>query len=340
MVSVHLPLAMAFTVLFADTVQTLFEPADTVTATVAPDVLGNLFVDAIDATVSVLPFVTVVLVVFVTFAGVTVTVSEQVPAFRPLMVVDVAEQIFFDAVATTTDVFEPLTTVVPAVVRADTTVSVLPRTTVGVFTTTGVTVVAVGAAVVGVDEPPDEPPDEVELPPELTRALNAPPPVPAARLSELAMARTPKTLMLALLTLSAAVGGTSRSCTAPVFFPVEELLSSLTASVGGVTALVGVDGALSDAVIAAPVVPNTVKLVSTALISPLPDATAMTTSPVEASACSATADAELPCPPGPGAGAADAVLIFVNVVPSSEKYIPSEPAPSINPVSQSTFKSL
>jgi len=53
MVSVHLPLPMAFTVLLADTVQTRFEPADTTTATVAFDVLGNLLVDAIDATVSV-----------------------------------------------------------------------------------------------------------------------------------------------------------------------------------------------------------------------------------------------------------------------------------------------
>jgi len=44
---------MAFTVLLADTVQTRFEPADTTTATVAFDVLGNLLVDAIDATVSV-----------------------------------------------------------------------------------------------------------------------------------------------------------------------------------------------------------------------------------------------------------------------------------------------
>ncbi len=43
---------MARTVLFADTVQMRFEPAETVTLTVAFDVLGNLFVDAIDAIVS------------------------------------------------------------------------------------------------------------------------------------------------------------------------------------------------------------------------------------------------------------------------------------------------
>ena len=146
-------------------------------------------------------------VVFVTFAGVTVTVSEQLPAFSPLIVVEVAEQILFDAVATTTEVFEPFTTVVPAVVSADTTVSVLPFTTVGVFTTTGVTVVGVGVAVV----PPDDEPPDVELPPELTRALNAPPPVPAARLSDVAIARTLNTLTPALLTLSVAAGGTSRS---------------------------------------------------------------------------------------------------------------------------------
>ena len=51
-VSVHLPLPMAFTVLFADTVQIRFDPAETVTATVAFVVLGNLLVDAIDAIVS------------------------------------------------------------------------------------------------------------------------------------------------------------------------------------------------------------------------------------------------------------------------------------------------
>jgi len=43
---------MAFTVLFADTVQMRFDRADTVTATVAFDVLGNLLVDAIEAMVS------------------------------------------------------------------------------------------------------------------------------------------------------------------------------------------------------------------------------------------------------------------------------------------------
>ncbi len=223
-------------------------------------------------------------VVFVTFAGVTVTVSEQVPAFRPLMVVDVAEQIVFDAVATTTDVFEPFTTVVPAVVRADTTVSVLPRTTVGVFTTTGVTVVAVGAAVVGVDEPPDEPPDEVELPPELTRAVNAPPPVPAARLSEVAIARTDAARTPAAVTLSVDDFGTSRSFTAPVLRPVLELLTSLIASAAGVTGVDGVVGPAPVAVIAAPEVPRAVRLVSTALMSPLPEATPMTTSPDVASA--------------------------------------------------------
>jgi len=51
-VSVHLPLPMAFTVLLADTVQTRFDPAETVTFTVAFVVLGNLLVDAIDAIVS------------------------------------------------------------------------------------------------------------------------------------------------------------------------------------------------------------------------------------------------------------------------------------------------
>lgn len=52
MVSVHLPLPMAFTVLFADTVQMRLDPADTATLTVAPVVLGNLLVDAIEAIVS------------------------------------------------------------------------------------------------------------------------------------------------------------------------------------------------------------------------------------------------------------------------------------------------
>lgn len=51
-VNVHFPAPMARTVLFADTVQMRFEPAETVTLTVAFDVLGNLFVDAIDAIVS------------------------------------------------------------------------------------------------------------------------------------------------------------------------------------------------------------------------------------------------------------------------------------------------
>ena len=219
-------------------------------------------------------------VVFVTFAGVTVTVSEQLPAFSPLIVVEVAEQILFDAVATTTEVFEPFTTVVPAVVSADTTVSVLPFTTVGVFTTTGVTVVGVGVAVV----PPDDEPLDVELPPEFTRAVNAPPPVPAARLRLEAHARTAAARTPAAVTLSVADFGTSRSLTAPVLRPVFELLTSLIASAAGVTAVVGVVGPVPVAAMAAPVVPSTAKLVSTALMSPLPDATPMSTSPDVASA--------------------------------------------------------
>ena len=172
--------------------------------------------------------------------------------------------------------------------------------------------------------------------------MNAPPPVPAARLSDDAIARTPEARTPAAVTLSVADFGTSRSFTAPVLRPVLELLTSLIASAAGVTAVVGVAGPVPVAVMAAPDVPSAVKFVSTALMSPLPEATPMTTSPEVASAWTATAVGALPDPPGPGpgAGAAAVVLIFVKVVPFSEKYAPSEPAAIMRPVSQSTFRSL
>ena len=98
------------------------------------------------------------------------------------------------------------------------------------------------------------------------------------------------------------------------------------------------------AFVSAALTPRAVKLVSTDLMSPLPEAMVMVTSPEVPSACNATAVGALfpPCCGGccPPAGAA-VVVTFTNfAAPSTEKYKPSEPATAITPVSQSTLRSL
>ena len=126
-------------------------------------------------------------------------------------------------------------------------------------------------------------------------ALNAPPPVPADNFEAVANLRTLSVRTPAAVTLSEAVLGISRSRTAPVFFPVAELFNSLTESAAGVRAAVGVVAV--PAFVSAALTPSAVKLVSTDLMSPLPEATVIVTSPVVPSACSATAVGALspPC---------------------------------------------
>ena len=173
-------------------------------------------------------------------------------------------------------------------------------------------------------------------------ALKAPPPVPADNFDAVASARTLNERMPDVVTTSVAVFGISKSRTAPVFLPFNELLISFNESVAGVMTAVGV--AAVPAFVSAAFTPRAVKLVSTDLISPLPDAIVMVTSPVVPSACRATAVGASPlccggccCPPA----GAEVVEILTNfVAPSTEKYKPSEPATAMTPVSQSTLRSL
>ena len=125
-------------------------------------------------------------------------------------------------------------------------------------------------------------------------ALNAPPPVPADNFDAVANLRTLSVRTPAAVTLSAAVLGISKSRTAPVFFPFTELFNSFTESDAGVIAAEGVTAV--PAFVSAALTPRAVKLVSTDLMSPLPEAIVMVTSPVVPSACRATAVGASPPP--------------------------------------------
>ena len=125
-------------------------------------------------------------------------------------------------------------------------------------------------------------------------ALKAPPPVPADNFDAVASARTLNERTPEAVTTSVAVFGISKSRTAPVFLPFDELLISFTESAAGVIGAVGVTAV--PAFVSAALTPRAAKLVSTDLMSPLPEAMVMVTSPEAPSACRATAvGASPPC---------------------------------------------
>ena len=229
---------------------------------------------------------------FFVAGGVTFTVKEHLPAFRPFTTfVFETEQTFFEAALTVVTIFDFATTLVPSVFKAEVTETVLPFFTVTTFAATAPGVVAPGV--------PPTPGVPAPLPEDVVvvrnDALNAPPPVPADNFEAVANLRTLSERTPAAVTLSVAVLGISKSRTAPVFLPVDELFNSFTESAAGVIAAVGVVAV--PAFVSAALTPRAVKLVSTDLMSPLPEAIVMVTSPEVPSACNATAVGALfpPC---------------------------------------------
>ena len=92
---------------------------------------------------------------FFVAGGVTFTVNEHLPAFRPFTTfVFETEQTFFDALLTVVTIFDLATTLVPSVFRAEVTETVLPFFT---DTTFGATAPGVVPPTPGVPAPlPDE----------------------------------------------------------------------------------------------------------------------------------------------------------------------------------------
>ena len=156
---------------------------------------------------------------FFVAGGVTFTVKEHLPAFRPFTTfVFETEQTFFEAALTVVTIFDFATTLVPSVFKAEVTETVLPFFTDTTFGTTTPGVFAPGV----VPPTPGVPaPGAVPVAPPLVVALKAPPPVPTDIGNDAANFLSPSARTLAVPTLSPDAGGSSTSATAPVSRPLE-----------------------------------------------------------------------------------------------------------------------
>ena len=170
---------------------------------------------------------------FFVAGGVTFTVKEHLPAFRPFTTfVFETEQTFFEAALTVVTIFDFATTLVPSVFKAEVTETVLPFFTVTTFGVTTPGVFAPGA----VPPTPGVPaPGAVPVAPPLVVALKAPPPVPTDIGKDDANFLNPSARTLAAPTLSPDAGGSSTSATAPVSRPLELSLIEIASVASSVT---------------------------------------------------------------------------------------------------------